>query len=260
MAGRRQTESAGGGGGGGGPWGPGDGTYAYGDGGYAFEGNGTGAGAGRGATGVRETDMQAGGRRSEGSGMRDARRVPLGGTERDMYGQTSLERLEEENSSLRAITKYLIHERKELRKKADMASKRNQNLNNLLQVMKWSLQQGGSGGVSGACGRYPPPPHMTFMLPPPHHLTCLAPVVPVVHTLAPVVFAPCRALGLSPTRSALSRKATGCVVPGPTHLLPPSHTHPSPPTPHRCHMPAGSGPLSSFPHTRALPHAFGATS
>ncbi len=151
MAGRRQTESAGGGGGGG-SWGPGDGIYAYGDGGFAFEGNGKGAGAGRGATGVQETDMHAGGRRSEGGGMRDARRVPLGGPERDMYGQTSLERLEEENSSLRAITKYLIHERKELRKKADMASKRNQNLNNLLQVMKWSLQQGGSGGVSGACG------------------------------------------------------------------------------------------------------------
>jgi hypothetical protein len=67
-----------------------------------------------------------------------------------MFGQSSLERIQEENSSLRAITKYLIHERKELRRKADTAAKRNQNLNNLLQVMKWSLQQRSGPGVGSA--------------------------------------------------------------------------------------------------------------
>jgi len=149
MAGRRQVENAAAGGVGAGSWGPSDGPYAYGDGGFAFEGSASGKGTGRGAPGGRETDMHSAGRRSEGGGMREPRRLP----ERDMYGQTSLERLEEENSSLRAITKYLIHERKELRKKADMASKRNQNLNNLLQVMKWSLQQGGAGACgASACG------------------------------------------------------------------------------------------------------------
>ena len=132
-----------GGSGGGETWGPGArgaSPYAYSDGGFGFEGGG-GRGGGR-AAAPRETGLHTADRRNEGASMRGGRRLP----DRDVHGQSSLERLEEENSSLRAITKYLIHERKELRKKADTASKRNQNLNNLLQVIEWSLQQSGAGG------------------------------------------------------------------------------------------------------------------
>lgn len=143
LSGSRRTEGPGAGGGGG-PWGSGQRGYLYND-GFGFEG-GDGRGGRRG-TGARESDLQGASadRRSEGPGIR-GRGVP----ERDMFGQSSLERIQEENSSLRAITKYLIHERKELRRKADTAAKRNQNLNNLLQVMKWSLQQRSGSGVGSA--------------------------------------------------------------------------------------------------------------
>jgi hypothetical protein len=50
-----------------------------------------------------------------------------------------MERLEEENSSLRAISKYLMQERKELVRKAESAAKRNQNLKSLMNVMRWRL-------------------------------------------------------------------------------------------------------------------------
>ena len=46
-----------------------------------------------------------------------------------------LERLEEENSSLRAISKYLMQERKELVRKAEAAFKRNQNLRSLMPAL-----------------------------------------------------------------------------------------------------------------------------
>lgn len=110
-------------------------------------GSSSGAGA-RGVSPYSYGDFHAADRKNDVADLRDSRRV----LERDMHAQASLERLEEENSSLRAITRYLIHERKELRRKADTAAKRNQNLNNLLQVIKWSLLQGGANacGVSGS--------------------------------------------------------------------------------------------------------------
>lgn len=120
--------------------------YAFGDGVLGFDGpaaNGGGSKGQVGGRGGKETTEDQ--RHDLIAPLDSSRRAP----ERDWYGQTSLERLEEENSSLRAITKYLIHERKELRKKADLASKRNQNLSNLVHVMKWSLQQGG-GPAAGA--------------------------------------------------------------------------------------------------------------
>ncbi len=117
--------------------------YVYND-GFGFEGDSVRGAASE--AGAKEPDMQAVDRKKDGTGScagGHSRRAP----ERDLFGQSSLERLEEENSSLRAITKYLIHERKELRKKADTASKRNQNLNNLLQVSFFSSFFLGGGGA-----------------------------------------------------------------------------------------------------------------
>jgi hypothetical protein len=117
--------------------------YAFGDGVLGFEGaaasssGGTAKGRGEATEDQRQDLIPT---------LDPSRRA----SEQDWYGQTSLERLEEENGSLRAITKYLIHERKELRKKADTASKRNQNLSNLVHVMKWSLQQGSVPAAGGA--------------------------------------------------------------------------------------------------------------
>lgn len=122
--------------------------YSYGADGFGFEG-GVKRGGGKGGGSALEPDFSSD-RRSKGIDARSSRsaveRDML--SHRDMFSQSSLERLEEENGSLRAITRYLIHERKELRRKADTAVKRNQNLNNLLQVMRWTLTCGGAA----ACG------------------------------------------------------------------------------------------------------------
>ena len=122
--------------------------YSYGADGFGFEG-GVKRGGGKGGGSALEPDFSSD-RRSKGVDARSSRsaveRDML--SHRDMFSQSSLERLEEENGSLRAITRYLIHERKELRRKADTAVKRNQNLNNLLQVMRWTLTCGGAA----ACG------------------------------------------------------------------------------------------------------------
>ena len=124
-------------------------------------------------------DFHAADRKNDVADLRDSRRV----LERDMHAQASLERLEEENSSLRAITRYLIHERKELRRKADTAAKRNQNLNNLLQVIKWSLLQGGAN----ACGGSAHPPPRPRRLCPCLRLSSLSSTSLVLTTLSPKV-------------------------------------------------------------------------
>jgi len=131
--------------------------YAFNEGVLGFEPSAEGKVVGRARVTNEVEPLVEDQRHGDVSPRGSSRRAP----ERDLYGQTSLERLEEENSSLRAITKYLIHERKELRKKADTASKRNQNLANLVHVMKWSLQQGGGGSglhaAQGAAAERSPP-------------------------------------------------------------------------------------------------------